>query len=171
VLAMVLVRLAFLDARMYAGAGEYRLVVNARMLAFAVSAVSLWASAWWIRTGRFAMAAYVAGHAAMLGGLGLEAMGWAARMAAPADFRSVASTALSVMAAGYAVLLVAAGAAWKHAPSRLLGMGLIGLVVLKLYLYDVWLLGPFYRMAAFAILGALLLAVSYLYSRRTRTDN
>jgi uncharacterized membrane protein len=49
-----------------------------------------------------------------------------------------------------------------------MGMGLIGLVVIKLYLYDVWLLGPFYRMAAFAILGALLLVMSYLYSRRER---
>jgi uncharacterized membrane protein len=166
VLAMVLVRLAFLDSRMFAGAAAYDLLVNARMLAFAVSAVSLWASAWWIRMGRMAMLAYAAGHAAMLGGLGLEAIGWAARTAAPADFRSVASTAVSVVAAGYAVLLVAAGTAWKHAPSRLFGMGLIGLVVVKLYLYDVWLLGPFYRMAAFAILGALLLVVSYVYSKK-----
>jgi uncharacterized membrane protein len=166
VLAMVLLRLAFLDSRMYASAGQYELLRNARMLAFAVSAVSLWASAWWIRMGRMAMAAYAAGHAVMLWGLGLEAIGWAARTAAPADFRSVASTALSVMAAAYAVLLIGAGATWKHAPSRLLGMGLIGLVVVKLYLYDVWLLGPFYRMAAFAILGVLLLAVSYLYSRK-----
>jgi uncharacterized membrane protein len=47
----------------------------------------------------------------------------------------------------------------------LLGAALIGLVVGKLYLYDVWLLGQFYRMAAFAILGVLLLAMSYFYSR------
>jgi uncharacterized membrane protein len=168
VLALVLLRLAFLDSRMYASATGYPLVVNARMLAFAVSAVSLWAAAWWIRTGPMAAAAYIAGHAAMLCGLGLEAVGWAARMSAPADFRSVATTAISVLAAGYAVLLVAAGAAWRHAPSRVLGMGLIGLVVVKLYLYDVWLLGPFYRMSAFAILGVLLLVMSYLYSRRAR---
>jgi hypothetical protein len=165
-LALVLARLALLDSRMYAHTAEYALVANARMLAFAVSAISLWAAAWWIRSGRLAAANYAAGHAAMLWGLGLEAVGWAARMSAPADFRSVASTAVSVVAAAYAVLLVAAGAAWKHTPSRLMGMGLIGLVVVKLYLYDVWLLGPFYRMAAFGILGALLLVVSYVYSRR-----
>jgi len=40
-------------------------------------------------------------------------------------------------------------------------------VVVKLYLYDVWLLGGFYRMAAFAILGVMLLVMSYLYSRRS----
>jgi uncharacterized membrane protein len=38
-------------------------------------------------------------------------------------------------------------------------------VVAKLYLWDVWSLGLFYRMAAFAALGALLLVMSYLYSR------
>ena len=79
------------------------------------------------------------------------------------------STSVSVVAAVYAVLLVAAGAQaplGRHsAATRLLGVSLITLVVLKLYLYDVWLLRPLYRMAAFAILGALLLAMSYLYSR------
>ena len=76
-----------------------------------------------------------------------------------------------MIAAAYAVLLVAGGAGWKHAGSRLMGMGLIGLVVLKLYLYDVWLLGPFYRMAAFAILGVMLLVMSYVYSRRSRQES
>jgi Predicted membrane protein (DUF2339) len=168
VFALVVIRLTFFDSRMYAGTVQYDALVNARFLAFAVSAASLWAAAWWLRTGRAAQTAYTAGHAAMLAGLGLEAVGWAARTSAPANFHSVASTAVSVVAAGYAVLLVAGGTAWRHAGSRMLGMGLIALVVLKLYLYDVWLLGAFYRMAAFAILGALLLVVSYVYSRRAR---
>jgi uncharacterized membrane protein len=77
----------------------------------------------------------------------------------------VTSTSISVLAAAYAVLLVAAGVARRHAVTRVAGIVLIGLVVLKLYLYDVWLLGQFYRMSAFAILGVLLLAMSYLYSR------
>jgi uncharacterized membrane protein len=53
----------------------------------------------------------------------------------------------------------------RNAPTRVLGIALIGFVVLKLYLYDVWLLGQFYRMAAFGILGVLLLVMSYFYSR------
>jgi hypothetical protein len=35
----------------------------------------------------------------------------------------------------------------------------------------VWLLGPFYRMAAFAILGVMLLVMSYVYSRRSRQES
>ena len=104
----------------------------------------------------------------MLWGLALDAVSWSARTSSPENFTSVASTSISVVAAGYAVLLVAGGAAWRHAGSRLMGIGLIGMVVLKLYLYDVWLLGAFYRMAAFAILGVMLLVMSYLYSRRSQ---
>ena len=117
------------------------------------------------RTGRRAGFVYLAAHSVLLWGLCLEAVDWAARTASPENFRSFASASISILAGGYALLLVAAGAARAHAFTRLLGMALIGLVVLKLYLYDVWLLGQFYRMAAFAILGVLLLAMSYLYSR------
>lgn len=159
-------RLTFSDAMLYAAATDYTLIVNARFFAFAAAAASLWISAWWIREGRLALTTYVAGHAVMLWGLALEASGWAARTAAPENYRSVASTAISVVAAAYAVLLVGGGAARRHAVSRMIGIALIGIVVLKLYLYDVWLLGGFYRMAAFAILGVMLLVMSYLYSRR-----
>jgi uncharacterized membrane protein len=166
VFGLVVLRLVFSDARMYASPGGYDLILNARFLAFAVAAAAFWAAAWWLSEGRLAMAVYTAGHAVMLAGLSLEAAGWAARTAAPENFVSVVSTSISVIAAAYAVLLVGLGAAWRHAGSRLMGMGLIGIVVLKLYLYDVWLLGAFYRMAAFAILGVMLLVMSYLYSRR-----
>ena len=167
---LVVLRLALVDAGMYPTPAAYAAVANARFLAFAVTAASLWASAWWIRHGRAALTAYAAGHAVMLAGLCLETLGWAARAAAAVNFRSVASMSLSVLGGVYAVLLVGGGAAARHTATRMLGMGLIGIVVLKLYLYDVWLLGQFYRMAAFAILGVLLLVVSYVYSRRHTGD-
>jgi hypothetical protein len=166
---LVLARLAAADSRLYGSAAQYDALVNARFLTFAIAASSFGAAAWWMRRSRLARGLYIAAHGVLLWGLLLEAVGWAARTAPPAELRSVAGTAVSVVAAGYAVLLVAAGAAWRHAGTRLLGIGLVGLVVLKLYLYDVWLLAPFYRMTAFAILGALLLVVSYLYSRRARS--
>jgi uncharacterized membrane protein len=65
----------------------------------------------------------------------------------------------------YAVLLVGAGVIYRSALNRILGLGLIGVVVAKLYLYDVWLLVRIYRIAAFGVLGALLLLTSYVYSR------
>jgi hypothetical protein len=48
--------------------------------------------------------------------------------------------------------------------NRMLGLALMGLVVLKLYLSDVWELGRVFRITAFLGLGVLLLLASYLYS-------
>ncbi len=166
VFALTVLRLGFVDSTMYPSAGLYRELANARFLVFVVSAASLWAAAWWLRRQAwFAGPAYICGHAVLLWGLGLEVVGWAERTAAPQNVRSVISASLSVLAAAYAVALVAAGVFQRSALTRVLGVALIGLVVLKLYLYDVWLLGQFYRMAAFAILGVLLLVMSYFYSR------
>ena len=165
VLGLVLVRLAFSDSFLYSLGAVYFTFANPRFLSFAASAAALWATAWWTGAGRRALAAYLAGLAVMLWGLSLEAAGWATRLVTPPDYHSVASTAVSVAAAAYALVLVAAGVARRSAVTRVAGIFLICLVLVKLYLYDVWLLTQFYRMVAFAVLGVLLLAMSYLYSR------
>jgi uncharacterized membrane protein len=164
--ALVIARLAWLDGRMYPNAVGYLPLGNARFLTFLISAAALWSAAWWARRGRYATCwTYAAGHVVLLWGLALETVGWVDRSVGFQNLRNVATTAISVLIAVYAVILVAGGVFQRHAPTRLLGVALIGLVVLKLYLYDVWLLAQFYRMAAFAILGVLLLIMSYFYSR------
>ena len=112
-----------------------------------------------------AVTTYGAGHFVLLWGLGLEVTGWAARTAAPENLRSVESASISILIAGYAVALAAAGMATRTLVNRVFGLGLIGIVVAKLYLYDVWLLRLIYRVTAFAALGGLLLVMSFLYSR------
>jgi uncharacterized membrane protein len=83
----------------------------------------------------------------------------------PDNLRSAQSASISILMACYALLLVGAGVLYRSALNRILGLGLIGLVIAKLYLYDVWLLVRIYRIAAFGVLGALLLLTSYVYSR------
>lgn len=58
--------------------------------------------------------------------------------------------------------LVAAGVLTRFIVNRLLGLGLVTLVILKLYFSEMWLLTRVYRIAAFTGLGALLLVTSYL---------
>ena len=157
---LVLIRLGFVDAGLTVSSA----LANPRFLSFAFAAACLWAGAWWLPRGLEAMAAYIAGHLAAVWGLSLEALEWASRSAAEPDLRSAESTALSLVWAAWAVLLVSIGVVARSAVNRFLGLGLIAVVVFKLYLYDVWFLALFYRMAAFAVLGALLLAMSYLYS-------
>lgn len=163
---LVLARLFAADASMYSGAQSYAAFWNARFLTFAIAAAALWLTARWARTGPAALAPYLAGHFVMLWALGAEVIGLVNRTVAPQDLQNARSTAVSILMALYAVLLVGLGVAGRSALNRILGLGLIGVVALKLYLYDVWLISRgMYRVAAFAGLGILLIATSYLYSR------
>jgi uncharacterized membrane protein len=95
----------------------------------------------------------------------MEIAGWARRTSEPQDIANVESTGISILMAVYASALVVGGVALRSALNRILGLGLFGLVILKLYLLDVWSLSHGFRITAFLALGGMLLLVSYLYSR------
>jgi hypothetical protein len=165
VFLLVLARLDGIDAWMYGSAADYNPIANARFLTFAISAAAAWFAAFSIRTERKAAIFYLGGHYVMLWALSLEALAWVGRNAAAENLVSAQSAAVSILVAGYAVLLIGGGVVYKFAINRIVGLGLIGCVIAKLYLYDVWLLGRIYRIVAFGALGALLLLTSYVYSR------
>jgi uncharacterized membrane protein len=166
VFALAAVRLLAVDARMYANPTVYSAFWNARFLTFAVTAAALACGARWFQQRFAALPAYLACHTVLLVGLALEVLAWAERTASAPDIPNLQSAALSILLAAYAVILVAAGVAGRSVLNRILGLGLLALVVLKLYLYDVWqVTRGMYRVAAFAGLGIFLLVTSYLYSR------
>ncbi len=76
---------------------------------------------------------------------------------------------VSILWALYALVLVGFGVALRFVLNRVLGLILLGLVVIKLYVWDVWQLARIFRITAFVALGVLLLATSYLYSRYRTT--
>jgi uncharacterized membrane protein len=165
VLALAFLRLYALDAWIYNSTTAYVLIANGRFLTFAVSACAFWLAARFSTIKESAAAAYIAGHLTLLFGLGLELSGWVDRSVAEASSRSVLTVGISILMALYAVALVSLGAFTRTTMNRMLGLGLMAIVVAKLYLVDVWELGRIFRITAFLALGALLLAVSYLYSR------
>jgi uncharacterized membrane protein len=63
------------------------------------------------------------------------------------------------------VALLVAGFALRERGVRLTGLALLGVCIAKLFLYDVAELEMVFRIFSFIILGALLLAVSFVYSR------
>jgi uncharacterized membrane protein len=162
---LTLGRLYFLDARVYSDSASYALLANTRFAAFFAAAAALGAASWWMRTGWTALAAYCAGHVVMVWALGLEVVGWAERNALAENLTSARSASVSVLIAAYALVLVGFGIVSRSAVNRVLGLAFVALVVAKLYLHDVWLLSRIHRVTAFAVLGALLLLTSYLYSR------
>lgn len=142
------------------------LLVNSRCLAFLTSAVSLWLGAWWLKSTRLpAATAYVAGHFILLSTCLLELTDWVQTTVSDDNRASVMAISVSILLAVYAVGLIGIGVAYRSVLDRILGLGLMGLVVLKLYLYDVWEASRLFRTAAFVSLGILLLLTSYLYSR------
>jgi len=165
VLALAFLRLYVSDAWIYNSTSSYLLIANARFLTFAVSAGAFWLAARFTAIKESAAITYVAGHLTFLFGLAMELSGWVDRSVAEASSHSALTVGISILMALYAVALVTLGAFTRTAMNRVLGLGLMAIVVAKLYLLDVWELGRIFRITAFLALGALLLAVSYLYSR------
>ncbi len=165
VLLFAAVRFAALDLFLFAAPEGHRILANARFATALALAIAFFLAAVWSRGMRVPV--WVpggAGHLVLLTALSFEVSDWAIRFHA-ANQSNVQSAALSILFAMYAVMLVAFGTANSSAGSRYMGLGLIALVVVKLYLYDIWQLDLVYRFIAFAGLGGLLLAMSFLYSR------
>jgi len=140
-------------------------LLNGRLLTFVVAAASLWIASRCALSRESQCVTYGAGHFVLLWALGMEVSAWAQRTAETQDVTSVSSTGISILMAAYALALVVAGVAAGSALNRILGLGLMALVIVKLYLFDVWQLSRGFRITAFLALGGLLLLVSYLYSR------
>ncbi len=167
VFALALARVAIVDSRMYPDFDSYMLLFNERFLGFAALGVGLLLSASWVAglNRRLGLIHFISGNVVMLSGLSLEVIGWANRWARPENVLSVETIGISILFAVYAIALVSAGVAMRSAVSRLAGLVLTAVVILKLYLFDVWQLGRVYQIIAFVILGILLLSTSFLYSR------
>lgn len=161
VLLLGIGRVAAVDAL----AAVETLFVNARFFVLLWAAAGCWIGALLLLPRALAAAAYIAGHAMLLAAVQLEILGQIQRTAAPEDVRSASIVAFSLVLACYGFALVALGVARRARLDRLLGLMALCFVVIKLYLYDVWMLGRLFRSTAFVGLGLLLVAASYLYSR------
>jgi len=152
---------------LYRNGREFAAIANLRFLTFGITAVSHFLAARFFNAKQrpAAGAAYVAGHVVLLSALVLEVIGWAERTTTTGDLLSIETTTVSILLALYGVVLIAIGVATRTAFNRLLGLGLIGLVIAKLYVADFWILGKVFKIAAGLGLGVLLLLTSFLYSR------
>jgi uncharacterized membrane protein len=161
----VFIRLLTFDAEIYSLREAYSALANQRFVTFAAATASLWIAARFAQIREFQSVSYGAGHLVLLWALAMEIAGWARRTSDSQDVSNVESTGISILMGVYASALIVAGVAFRSALNRLLGLGLLALVIVKLYLLDVWSLSRGFRITAFLALGGLLLLVSYLYSR------
>ncbi|HEV2863334.1 MAG TPA: DUF2339 domain-containing protein [Pyrinomonadaceae bacterium] len=81
------------------------------------------------------------------------------------DLELAKQLSLSMVWAVYGAALLLYGRARGTKLVRLLGLGLLSLTTLKVFFWDLSSLDRVYRIISFIVLGAILLAVSYLYQR------
>jgi uncharacterized membrane protein len=86
----------------------------------------------------------------------------------PDSYRAALLT-LSLVWAAYAGVAIAIGFAARYRPLRLFGIAVLGILVFKVFVFDLQALTGGYRIASFAGVGLLLLAISILYQRERRT--
>lgn len=130
-----------------------------------ITGASMLGAAWFWRGSSHRWAAAFAGHFVVLMSLIVETVRWGERGAPGGDKLIFVTAIVSVILSVYAAVLVAVGVLARSRPNRVAGLALLMLVVAKLYLFDVWLLDTLFRIVAFGVLGAMLLATSFLYSR------
>ncbi len=88
--------------------------------------------------------------------------GWEAALAAQ---QTRLATGVTVVLGLYSLVLLGAGFGLRDRLHRWLGLGLFGLALAKLGLYDIWALEPLQRIAAGAAIAGLLLTGAFLYGR------
>ncbi|HVH50371.1 MAG TPA: DUF2339 domain-containing protein, partial [Candidatus Bathyarchaeia archaeon] len=154
-------------------------LLNARFIAYLVMiacfAVALWAAQTHERDidrperteiGIFAVAINVYALIA----LSWEFWDYFGRTGAGIDIALAQHVALSVLWTLYATVLLFLGIQNKSALLRWQSLGLFGLVVGKVFLYDLSFLDRGYRILSFFVLGAVLLGVSFSYTRRVARE-
>lgn len=78
---------------------------------------------------------------------------------------------VSIVWAGYALVLVLIGILKRYRPVRYLAIGIFALTVLKVFFVDLAALHTLYRILSVMALGVLLLGASYLYQRFLTDDD
>ena len=77
----------------------------------------------------------------------------------------VSGTALTVWLSAYGLGMVSLGFLLKERMARLTGLGMLSACIMKLFLYDLRGLSGLPRVLSFIVLGGVLIAVSYTYTR------
>lgn len=153
-----------------------RFLWNARFAAFAV-AVACFAAA--RVSAKKSSLTLDATESLLFGGLGIAANVYAiaalsleiwdvfGRMSTLGIDRSLAQElALSTLWLLYALTLLILGVWKKSTAVRWQSLGLLGIVIIKVFLFDLSFLDRFYRIMSFLLLGVALLLISFYYQRR-----
>jgi uncharacterized membrane protein len=155
---------------------EWMPIFNLRFVAYIVGAAILATGAALLHRyrdrltaseGSWAMGVGLAAATLLLWGLTQEAheLCYYTRHALGPNWDRRAQMAISLVWSLYGALLLIGGISRSYQPVRLAGLGLLGLTVLKVFLFDLSFLEASMRILSLGSLGAALIFISWLYSR------
>ena len=194
VYVIAVIRLLGMDSSYSAWRDDYLAFMNSRFITFVFTALSLFGSAYISRDAKEKLAPEeknipdmlaVAGHLIAVAGLTVETIGYfdhkiylasgqPASVFAGNSGRGYADSgsiqnqknlALSLLWGAYSGLLMVVGIARRSRGTRLLAIAGFGVVIFKVFLYDVSALSQLYRIVSFITLGVILLVISFLFYR------
>jgi uncharacterized membrane protein len=151
-----------------------RLFFNQRFASFAVTVVALLLSAHWARSQRQVLASRerqafdvvaVAANVVAVWGLSVEIWQLLGRQQWDLDSRLAQQMGLSLLWTVLACLLILVGVRKSSSALRWQGLVLLGITVIKVFIFDLSFLERAYRIASFLVLGLVLLAVSFWYQK------
>jgi len=176
VFAIMTVRLLFFDTTI--DMRTFRPILNERFLAYLVGIAALYLSAYllWRERERvpdwaaFAATFLVAANFFTLWLLSFEVWDYfdTRTLMTGRAIRSAQNISLTALWAVYAVILLVIGIARRWRVVRLGALALLAVSIVKVFVYDVWVLERVYRIIAFVGLGVLLLISAYLYQRYSK---
>ena len=109
----------------------------------------------------------IAANVFALAALSLEIWDYFERTSSPLIERNLAQQlALSTLWLVYALVLLTVGLWKKSAVVRWQALALLGVVIGKVFLFDLSFLDRFYRIISFLLLGIALMLISFFYQRR-----
>lgn len=155
-------------------AGQF--LLNARFAAFAVVVASFFAACFFAKGSDVELgeaesflfvAIGIAANVYAIAALSLEFWDLFGRMPSLGIDRALAQQlALSTLWLVYAMGLMVAGVLRKSAPLRWQALAILGVVIVKVFLFDLSSLDRFYRIVSFLLLGVALLLISFYYQKR-----
>jgi uncharacterized membrane protein len=151
-------------------------LLNARFATFAITVACFLLACYFSRTEGAALgeheqlaflATAIAANIYALAALSLEIWDYFERNPSMGIDRGLAQQlALSSLWLVYALGLLAAGVSKKSAVMRWQALALLGVVIGKVFLFDLSFLQRFYRIISFLLLGLALMLISFFYQRR-----
>lgn len=180
-LAVSTLRVLAVDSTYYA-APWHSLVVNQTFAAFALLVAALATGIWFYsraesvnedERSRIIPILVVAANLLAILALSLESYGhYAVKINAPnvtqsdlGDLRLAQQLSISVIWTVYGGAMLTIGIVKRSRLLRMMALLLLGLTIFKVFLLDLSSLDKIYRIISFIVLGAILLAVSFLYQR------